>query len=70
MELVELPKNQLFNRESYQWSDETIILDNDVDKLEQETGLQIALAINYYENGDLKYIKVVTKDRRHYKLIR
>lgn len=57
-----------FNKEGYGWS-ETVITDESVlAVLEMRYGIQIALAIEYKEGNETKSIRIVTKDRKHYKL--
>lgn len=57
-----------FNNEGYSWS-ETVITDESVlAVLEMRYNIQIALAIEYKEGNETKSIRIVTKDRKHYKL--
>lgn len=57
-----------FNNEGYGWS-ETVITDESVlAVLEMRYGIQIALAIEYKEGNQTKSVRLVTKDRKHYKL--
>lgn len=56
------------NKKGY-WS-ETVITDESVlAVLEMRYGIQIALAIEYKEGSETKSIRIVTKDRKHYKLL-
>lgn len=56
------------NSEGYGWT-ETVITDESVlAVLETRYGIQIALAIEYEEGNETKSIRIVTKDRKHYKL--
>lgn len=56
------------NKEGYGWS-ETVITDERVlAVLEMRYGIQIALAVEYKEGCETKSIRIVTKDRKHYKL--
>ena len=57
-----------FNNEGHGWS-ETVITDESVlSVLEMRYGIQIALAVEYKEGSKTKSIRIVTKDRKHYKL--
>lgn len=57
-----------FNREGFCWS-KTVITDESVlAVLEMRYGIQIALAVEYKEGNETKTIRIVTKDRNHYKL--
>lgn len=57
-----------FNKESYGWS-ETVITDESLlAVLEMRYDVQIALAIEYKEGSVTKSIRIVTTDRKHYKL--
>ena len=58
-----------FNKEGYGWS-ETVITDESVlSVLEMRYYIQIALAIEYKEGSETKSVRIVTKDRKHYKLL-
>lgn len=58
-----------FNKDGYGWS-ETVITDEIVlAVLEMRFGIQIALAIEYKEGSKTKSIRIVTTDRKHYKLL-
>jgi hypothetical protein len=57
-----------FNREGYGWSERVITDESVLAVLEMRYGIQIALAIEYKEDGETKSIRIVTTDRKHYKL--
>ena len=58
-----------FNSEGCGWS-ETVITDESVlAVLEMRYGIQIALAVEHKECNKTKSIRIVTKDRKHYKLL-
>lgn len=57
-----------FNQGHSDWFDEVITDESVLAVLETRYNLQIALAIEYKEFGETKSIRIVTKDRKHYKL--
>jgi hypothetical protein len=57
-----------FNKEGYGWSENVIIDESVLSVLEMRYGIQIALAIEYKEGNETKSVRIVTKDRKHYKL--
>ena len=57
-----------FNREGYGWSENVITDESVLAVLEMRYGIKIALAIEYKEGNQTKSIRIVTKDRKHYKL--
>ena len=56
------------NKEGYCWSESVITDENVLAVLEMRYNLKIALAIEYKEGGETKSIRIVTTDRKHYKL--
>ena len=56
------------NKEDYGWSENVITDESVLAVLEMRYGIQIALAIEYKEGNKTKSIRIVTKDRKHYKL--
>ncbi len=57
-----------FNEESFCWSKNVITDESVLAVLEMRYNMQIALAIEYIEGCETKSIRIVTKDRKHYKL--
>lgn len=57
-----------FNKEGFGWSENVITDESVLAVIEMRHGIQIALAIEYNEGGETKSIRIVTKDRKHYKL--
>ena len=57
-----------FNKEGYGWSENVITDESVLAVLEMRYGIQIALAIEYIEGCETKSVRIVTKDRKHYKL--
>lgn len=57
-----------FNEESFCWSKNVITDESVLAVLEMRYNIQIALAIEYKEGSETKSIRIVTKDRKHYKL--
>ena len=57
-----------FNNEGYGWSERVITDESVLAVLEMRYGIQIALAVEYEEGCETKSIRIVTKDRKHYKL--
>ena len=58
-----------FNKEGYGWSENVITDESVLAVLEMRYNIQISLAIEYKEYGETKSIRIVTKDRKHYKLL-
>lgn len=58
-----------FNQEGCGWSDTVIADESVLAVLEMRYSIQIALAIEYKEGNETKSIRIVTKDRKHYKLL-
>lgn len=58
-----------FNEEGLCWSKTVITDEIVVAVLEMRYNLKIALAIEYKEGNQTKSIRIVTKDRKHYKLL-
>ena len=56
------------NKEDYGWSENVITDESVLAVLEMRYGIQIALAIEYKEGNETKSIRIVTTDRKHYKL--
>lgn len=57
-----------FNEEDLYWSKNVITDERILAVLEMRYGIQIALAIGYKEGSETKSVRIVTKDRKHYKL--
>ena len=57
-----------FNKEDYGWSENVITDESVLAVLEMRYSIKIALAIEYKEGNQTKSIRIVTKDRKHYKL--
>jgi hypothetical protein len=57
-----------FNKEGYGWTERVITDESVLAVLEMRYNIQIALAIEYKEGNQTKSIRIVTKDRKHYKL--
>lgn len=57
-----------FNEEDFYWSKNVITDERILAVLEMRYGIQIALAIVYKEGSETKSVRIVTKDRKHYKL--
>ena len=58
-----------FNKEGCGWSESVITDESVLTVLEMRYGIQIALAIEYKEGSVTKSIRIVTKNRKHYKLL-
>jgi hypothetical protein len=67
--LVEVTAGYEFNKEGYGWSENVITDESVLAVLEMRYGIQIALAVEYKEHNKTKSIRIVTKDRKHYKLL-
>ena len=57
-----------FNEEDFYWSKNVITDERVLAVLEMRYGIQIALAIGYKEGSETKSVRIVTTDRKHYKL--
>lgn len=57
-----------FNKEGCGWSERVITDESVLAVLEMRYNLKIALAIEYKEGSETKSVRIVTKDRKHYKL--
>lgn len=57
-----------FNYEGFGWSEKVITDESVLAVLEMRYNIQIALAIEYIECSETKSVRIVTKDRKHYKL--
>lgn len=57
-----------FNNEGRGWSENVITDESVLAVLEMRYGIQIALAVEYKEGSKTKSVRIVTKDRKHYKL--
>lgn len=57
-----------FNEEGCGWSETVITDESALAVLEMRYDIQIALAIEYKEGSETKSVRIVTKDRKHYKL--
>lgn len=66
--LAEVTADYGLNSEGCGWSENVITDESVLAVLEMRYNLKIALAIEYKECGKTKSIRIVTKDRKHYKL--
>ena len=66
--LKQVDAGYVFNEEGNGWSENVITDESVLAVLEVRYGIQIALAIEYKEGSETKSIRIVTKDRKHYKL--
>jgi len=66
--LKQIDAGYWFNKEGYGWSENVITDESVLAVLEMRYGIQIALAIEYKECNETKSIRIVTTDRKHYKL--
>ena len=66
--LTEVTAGYGLNCEGYGWTERVITDESVLAVLEMRYSIQIALAIEYKEGGETKSIRIVTKDRKHYKL--
>lgn len=57
-----------FNKEGYGWAERVITDESVLAVFEMRHNLKIALAIEYKEGVETKSVRIVTKDRKHYKL--
>lgn len=67
--LTEVTAGYEFNNEGCGWSESVITDESVLAVLEMRYNIQIALAVEYKEDGNTKSIRIVTKDRKHYKLL-
>lgn len=66
--LVEVTAGYGLNSNGYDWTERVITDESVLEVLEMRYGIQIALAIEYKEGSETKSVRIVTKDRKHYKL--
>lgn len=66
MKIEKVDIGDSFDKDNYYWRTEAIRSSSELSRLEEETGLQIALAVKYIENGSVRSVRIVTKDRQHY----
>ena len=66
--LTEVTAGYGLNCEGYGWTERVITDESVLAVLEMRYCIQIALAIEYKEGGETKSIRIVTTDRKHYKL--
>lgn len=66
--LVEVTASYGLNSNGYDWTERVITDESVLAVLEMRYGIQIALAIEYKEGSETKSVRIVTKDRKHYKL--
>jgi hypothetical protein len=66
--LVEVTAGYGLNSNGYDWTERVITDESVLAVLEMRYNIQIALAIEYKESNETKSIRIVTKDRKHYKL--
>jgi hypothetical protein len=66
MTLEKVDIGDSFDKDNYYWRTEAIRSSSELARLEEETGLKIALAVRYIEYGFVRSIRIVTKDRQHY----
>lgn len=67
--IIQVESGYEFNKEGYGWSENVITDESVLAVLEMRYGIQIALAVEYKEGNETKSIRIVTKDRKHYKLL-
>ena len=67
--LVEVTAGYGLNSNGYNWSERVITDESVLAVLEMRYDIQIALAIEYKEGSKTKSVRIVTKDRKHYKLL-
>lgn len=66
--LIQVDAGYELNKEGYGWSENVITDESVLAVLEMRYNIQIALAIEYKEGNQTKSVRIVTKDRKHYKL--
>lgn len=67
--LTEVTAGYGLNSEGYGWTERVITDESVLAVLEMRYNLKIALAIEYKEGSETKSIRIVTTDRKHYKLL-
>lgn len=67
--IIQVKPGYEFNNEGRSWSEKVITDESVLAVLEMRYGIQIALAVEYKEGNETKSIRIVTKDRKHYKLL-
>lgn len=67
--IIQVESGDNFNHEGFGWSEKVITDESVLAVLEMRYSIQIALAIEYKEGSKTKSIRIVTKDRKHYKLL-
>lgn len=67
--IIQVDAGYEFNEEGCGWSERVITDESVLAVLEMRYNIQIALAIEYKEGNKTKSIRIVTKDRKHYKLL-
>ena len=67
--LVEVTAGYGLNSNGCNWTERVITDESVLSVLEMRYKIQIALAIEYKEGSETKSIRIVTKDRKHYKLL-
>lgn len=68
-QIIEVEAGYLFNHEGFVGGKKVITDESVLAALEMRYKIQIALAIEYKARGETKSIRIVTKDRKHYKII-
>lgn len=67
--LTEVTAGYGFNSNGCGWTERVITDESVLAVLEMRYDIQIALAIEYKEGIITKSVRIVTKDRKHYKLL-
>lgn len=68
MTLEKVDIGESFDKDNYYWRTEVIRAASELARLQEATGLKIALAVRYIEYGCVRSIRIVTTDRQHYKV--
>lgn len=67
--IIQVESGYEFNKEGGGWSENVITDESVLAALEMRYDIQIALAVEYKEGNETKSIRIVTRDRKHYKLL-
>lgn len=66
--LVEVTAGYGLDSNGYNWTERVITDESVLAVIEMRYNIQIALAIEYEEGNETKSVRIVTTDRKHYKL--
>ena len=66
--IIQVESGDNFNHKGLGWSEKVITDESVLAVLEMRYNLKIALAIEYKEGNETKLVRIVTTDRKHYKL--